>query len=146
MSFEKFTANGWTADLPNGWEDRSMITIVGETDASGFASNIIVTRQKVEAGTNLEDYAAVQSDLMRSEIESLQILDERATEIGGATAFQRLQRFAASETQIIQQVQTYFLHENIIFVITGTATLEAFDRAIPAFKEFVETFRINGNL
>jgi hypothetical protein len=138
---EKFTANGWTADLPEGWEDRSMITLVGETDASGFASNIVVTRQKIE--TNLEDYAAVQAEMMRAEVGNLQILDERAIEINGAKAFQRLQRFAVGDTQIIQQVQTFFLAGDDIFAITGTATLEAFDRSIPAFKKFVETFQIN---
>ena len=140
---EKITANGWTADLPAGWEDRSMITLVGETDASGFASNIVVTRQKVDAGTSVEDYAAIQGDLMQAEIENLQILDERAIEINGAQAFQRLHRFEIDGGQFIQQVQTFFLAGDIVFAITGTATLEAFDRSIPAFRQFVETFQIN---
>jgi hypothetical protein len=143
MITEKFTANGWTADLPDGWEDRSMITLVGETDAGGFASNIVVTRQAVDAATSLADYASIQAEMMRNEVGNLQILDERAIEINGAQAFQRLQRFAVNENQIIQQVQTYFLHEGTIFAITGTATLEGFDRSIPAFKKFVETFKIN---
>lgn len=143
MNSEKFIANGWTAGLPDGWEDRSMITLVGETDASGFASNIVVTRQKVEAETNLENYAAIQAEMMRNEVADLQILDERAVEINGAKAFQRLQRFAAGGGQIIQQVQTFFLGGQIILAVTGTATLEAFDRSIPAFKKFVETFQIN---
>ena len=143
MSVEKITANGWTADLPDGWEDRSMITIVGETDASGFASNIVVTRQPVDAETNLEDYASIQAEMMQNEIGSVQILDERAIDINGAKAFQRLQRFSVDGAQIIQQVQTYFLHQKIIFAITGTATLESFDRSIPAFKKFVETFRFD---
>jgi len=142
MTPEKFTANGWTADLPDGWEDRSMITLVGETDASGFASNIVVTRQTVDAETSLADYASIQAEMMRNEVGNLQILDERAIEINGAPAFQRLQRFLVNEAQIIQQVQTYFLHGKTIFAITGTATLEGFDRSIPAFKKFVETFKI----
>ncbi|HEY0429750.1 MAG TPA: DcrB-related protein [Pyrinomonadaceae bacterium] len=143
MAAEKFIANGWTADWPDGWEDRSMITLVGETDGKGFASNIVVTRQKIEAGTSLADFAAIQAEMMRGEIGTLQIIDERAIEINGLEAFQRLQRFAASETQIIQQVQTFFLAGENIFAVTGTAAVERFDRAIPAFKKFVETFRIN---
>ncbi len=129
--------------MPDGWEDRSMITLVGETDASGFASNIVVTRQTIDSETNLEDYALMQAEMMQNEIGNLQVLDERAIEINGAQAFQRLQRFLVNENQIIQQVQTYFLHGEMIFAITGTATLEAFDRSIPAFKKFVETFKIN---
>ncbi|MET0753974.1 MAG: DcrB-related protein, partial [Pyrinomonadaceae bacterium] len=99
MTPEKFTANGWTAVLPDGWEDRSMITLVGETGASGFAANIVVTRQKIDSETSLEDYAAIQGDMMRNEVGNLQILDERAIEINGAPAFQRLQRFLVNESQ-----------------------------------------------
>lgn len=142
MAAEKFTANGWTADLPDGWEDRSMITLVGEIDASGFASNIVVTRQLIDSETSLADFASIQAEMMRNEVGNLQVLDERAIDIGGVPAFQRLQRFSVNENQIIQQVQTYFLHGKMIFAITGTATLEAFDRSIPAFKKFVETFKI----
>ena len=143
MAAEKINANGWTADLPEGWEDRSMITLVGETDASGFASNIVVTRQKVDSDTSLEDYASMQAEMLRGEVGNLQILDERQIEINDTNAFQRLQRFIVEGTQIIQQVQTYFLAGEIIFAITGTATIEAFDRSIPAFKKFVETFQID---
>lgn len=143
MSAEKMIANGWTANLPDGWEDRSMITLVGETDASGFASNIVVTRQKVDAETSVEDYAAFQADMMRAEIENLQILDERPIEINGVKSFQRLHRFPVDDGRIIQQAQTFFLAGDIVFAVTGTATLEAFDRSIPAFRQFVETFQIN---
>lgn len=140
---EKFTANGWTAERPESWEDRSVITLVGETGADGFASNIVVTRQTVETGTSLEDYAAFQAEMMESEIGDMQIIDERAIDINGVRAFQRLHRFSAG-AQIIQQVQTFFLAGDAIFAVTGTAALEAFDRSIPAFKQFVETFRLNG--
>lgn len=141
MNSDKFTANGWTANLPAGWEDRSMITLVGETDASGFVANIVVTRQRIEARTTVEQFAGLQADLMKNEVEELQVLDERAVPIKGLPGYQRLQRFAAGGL-LVQQVQTYILSGETVFAITGTATVEAFDRSIPAFKEFVETFQI----
>lgn len=146
MDIEKFTAHGWTSALPAGWEDRSMITLVNAEDAeTSFATNIVVTRQRTES--SVEEFAVLQSALMRQELESngtaLQILDERAVEVGGVSSYQRLQRFDAGNGQIIQQVQTFFQGQNEIFVVTGTATLEMFDRSIPAFKQFVESFEIN---
>lgn len=146
MSSRKFTAHGWTSALPAGWEDRSMITLVNAEDAeSNFATNIVVTKQRT--ATSVEEFAALQAALMRQELESggsiLQILDERAIEIGGVPSYQRLQRFEAGGGQIIQQVQTFFRAQDEIYVVTGTATIEMFDRAIPAFKEFVESFHIN---
>lgn len=146
MNSKKFTADSWTAAMPSGWEDRSMITIVKAADAEeGFATNIVVTKQHAE--TSVEDFAAQQAHLMRQELAAsgglLQILDERAIEIGGLPSYQRLQRFDAGGGQIIQQVQTFFLAKKTIYVVTGTTTVEMFDRAIPGFKEFVETFEIN---
>ena len=143
MDSKKFIAHGWKSSLPDGWEDRSMITLVNSADAEeGFATNIVVTKQQTEI--DVKEFAVLQSAMMRQELESggalLQILDERAIEIGGVPSYQRLQRFDAGGGQIIQQVQTFFQSQNEIYVITGTATLEKFDRAITAFKEFVESF------
>lgn len=146
MNPKKFTANGWTAAMPDDWEDRSMITLVAATDAAtGFATNIVVTRQRVEPQTKIEDFARAQAEMMRQELGatggSMQIVDERAIDIGGIRSYQRLQRFDAGGGQIIQQVQTFFIDKNTVYAITGTATLDGFDGAIPAFKRFVETFR-----
>lgn len=148
MNQGQFTANGWTAAMPDGWEDRSMITLIAASEAeSGFASNIVVTRQRVEAQSDVEEFARAQAEMMRRELGAaggaLQILDERAIEIGGVRSYQRLQRFDAGGGQIVQQVQTFFSGAGEILVVTGTATVEAFDRAIPAFKQFVEAFRFD---
>ena len=143
MDKEKFNANGWTAEMPEGWEDRSMITLVGAIGSDGFLSNIVVTRQRVDAQTSLQNYAAKQAELLQQESETLQILDERTIEVNGKPSFQRLQRIQLEDGRTIQQVQTFFAGEQIIYTITGTATLELFDQSTPAFKKFVETFQLN---
>ncbi len=142
MDSQQIVANGWHAEIPAEWEDRSMITLVGETDRNGFAANIVVTREKAASGTKIEDYARRQAEMMRAEIGELQIIDERAIEIKGSAGYQRLQRFAANGLSV-QQVQTFILAGGVIYAITGTSSVEAFDLAIPAFKQFVETFRPN---
>jgi hypothetical protein len=138
---KKFTANGWQTAMPENWVDRSMITIVGETGASGIAANIVVTHEIVEENTLLEDYAAVQKEGMLTELKTLEILDERSAEINGLKSFQRLQRFSI-EGLNIQQVQTFILQGNMIFAITGTAAIEDFNNSINAFREFTENFRL----
>ncbi|MBC7796469.1 MAG: DcrB-related protein [Pyrinomonadaceae bacterium] len=135
----EFNSNGWKTVLPEGWEDRSMITLVGATGNSGFASNIVVTRQRVEAKTSIEDYAQTQKEATMREIPNLQILDERPTTVNGAPAFQRLQRFQA-EQFAIQQAQTFILFNQTVFIITGTATIEDFNAAVPAFRQFTASF------
>lgn len=142
MPSQKLTANGWTAEIPANWEDRSTITIIGEIDETGFASNIVVTRQNFDSSMTLKDYARIQAEMMGNEVDVLQILDEREIEINDTLAFQRLQRFAV-EGKIIQQVQTFFQNRTTIFAVTGSSSVESFDKAIPAFKLFVETFKFD---
>ncbi len=137
----KFNANDWESVLPGGWADRSMITLIGSTGASGIAANIVVTREQIDGFVSVEDYAEGQKQAMMTEIEQLEILDERPTTLNGATAFQRLQRFQI-EDLFIQQAQTFVLGGGGVFVITGTAAVEDFDGIIDAVREFTENFQL----
>jgi hypothetical protein len=139
---ENFTANGWNSILPAGWADRSMITLIGATGASGVAANIVVTREAIGvARLSIEDYAETQKQAMAAEIPHLQILDERPATVAGAPAFQRLQRFEI-ENLTIQQAQTFVLAKDAVYVITGTAAIEDFNGIIGAVREFTENFRL----
>lgn len=138
---KKFTANGWQSVAPENWADRSMITLVGETGASGIAANIVVTREIVGEETLIEDYAEVQKQGMLAELKTLEILDERPFDLNGLKCFQRLHRFSV-EGLAIQQVQTFILERDTVFAITGTAAVEDFNNSIGAFREFTENFRL----
>ncbi len=140
----EFIANGWKSVLPEGWEDCSMITLIGEIGSSNFASNIVVSRQRVDPQVSVEDYAQLQRQAMTAEIPNVQVLDERPATINGAPAFQRLQRFEA-EPHLIQQVQTFILTKQTVFVITGTAAIADFDASIAAFRNFTENFKFAEN-
>jgi hypothetical protein len=142
MKSGKVISTDWSASMPRGWEDRTMVTLVGPISEDGFASNIVVTREKLEDATTVEEYAQVQADLMREEIDGVELMDERSIEISGLPAFQRLQRFAIDD-QIVQQVQTFIMGDNIIYAITGSSSVEDFNASIPAFKKFVETFELS---
>lgn len=137
----KLISNGFVTALPEGWEDRSMITLVGPAGGAGFAPNVVVMRQRVAPQTGVEDYARQQRAATEAEIPGLEVLDERAALVGGAPAFQRLQRFAA-QGRLLQQAQTYVLGDGVVFVLTCTATLEQFDEQIPHFRSVVENFRL----
>jgi hypothetical protein len=141
MKSGKVISADWSASMPKGWEDRTMVTLVGPVSDDGFASNIVVTREKLEGSTTVEEYAKVQADLLRDEIEGVELMDERSIEINGLPAFQRLQRFAI-EDQFVQQVQTFIMGDEIIYAITGSSSVEDFNASIPAFKKFVETFEL----
>lgn len=138
---DKFTANGWSSVVPEGWRDGSMITLVGPTGASGFAANIVVTRDPRNELTGVEEFAEEQKRAMQSEVGPVEILDERPLALNGAPAFQRLHRFGI-EGLTIQQVQTFVLSNDAFFVITGTAEIEEFNDMIDAVREFTQKFAL----
>lgn len=139
---ENFTANGWTSVLPAGWNDRSVITLIGATGAAGIAANIVVTKEETGGqAVSIESYAEAQKQAMMAELPQMQILDERPTTVNDAPAFQRLQRFQI-ENVIIQQAQTFILSENAVYAITGTAAIDDFNGIIDALRQFTENFRL----
>jgi hypothetical protein len=136
----KLIANGFSTDVPAGWEDRTLTTLVGPTGSGGFAANVVVTRERVEAGVGLEAYARAQLQATSAEIPGLEVLDERPATLDGGPAFQRLQRFSAGGRRI-QQAQTYRLAAGVAFVITCSAQQEDFDSNLASFERIVRSFR-----
>lgn len=135
----EFKANGWSSVLPSGWRDGSMITLVGPTGPSGFAANIVVTRDPRNVSGSIEEFAEAQKQAMLAEVGSVEILDERPLSLNGSPAYQRLHRFGV-QGLAIQQVQTFILSEDVFFVITGTAAIDEFNDMIGAVREFTEKF------
>lgn len=136
-------ANGFACELPDGWEDRSLISLVAPAShATGFATNVVVTRERIDSTMSVEDYAAQQRDALLRELPEIQFLDERSTTVGSAPAFQCLQRFAVEGGAVLQQAQTFVLAGANIFVITCTARIEEFDSHIPHFRRITDSFRL----
>jgi hypothetical protein len=138
---EAFIANGWSSVLPDGWADGSMITLVGPTGGSGFAANIVVTRDPRNGLGSVEEFAEKQKRAMQAEVGPVEILDERPMLLNGSPAFQRLHRFSM-EGLTIQQVQTFVLSKEAFFVITATASVGEFNNMIAAVREFTEKFTL----
>lgn len=117
-----------------------MVTLVAPFKPGNFASNLVITKHFVEAAASLEDFAAEQLQLLQMSLPAFELLDRRTTTVNDYPAYQQLHRFQ-SENGVLQQVQTFLKAESIIFVITGTARIEEFDRHIAAFRQIVENFR-----
>lgn len=122
-----------------------MITLVGPTGPSGFAANIVVTRDPINDNGSVEKFAEDQKLAMKGEVGPVEILDERPLLLNGYPAFQRLHRFSI-EGLAIQQVQTFVSSKDSFFVITGTASIEEFNNMIESVREFTEKFAFTDDL
>jgi hypothetical protein len=134
---KKFLANDFTTVLPEGWRDRSVLTMIGPITDDGFAVNVVILREEVGPHVSVEDYAQRQRDETAAQVPGLETLDQRATTVNGRPAYQILQRMTANG-RLVQQVQTYVLSAGVIFVITGSAPEALFAQHIGAFREVVE--------
>lgn len=137
----KLTHNEFSTAIPETWEDRTMVTLVAPFRAGEFASNIVITQHFVEAHASLEDFAQEQQKMMRESIADFELLDYRTNELNGRPSCQQLHRFP-TQNGFLQQVQTFILANRRVYVITGTSTVNDFERHIGAFREVVENFEI----
>lgn len=136
----KFTANDFTTELPDKWEDRTMVTLFAPFTPGIFASNVVITKHDVEINANIEEFAQEQIQLLQTSLPGFELLDQRLTTVNNYPAYQLLHRFQ-SDHGILQQVQAFLLCKTKIFAITGTSRIEEFDRNIQAFRQVVENFR-----
>ena len=137
----KLIANGFVADLPQGWEDRTVTTIVGPTDSSGFAANIVITKQAVPSKISIDAFAREQLNLLSSTCVGFQLLDACPTTVLHFPAFQQRHRFPADQ-RMLQQAQTFILCDAVVYIITCTATVEGFESYTHTFRQVVDSFQL----
>jgi hypothetical protein len=136
-----FFTNHFRLDLPDGWQDGSLITLIGPTSANGFAANVVFTREDVNDEVSVEEFAAAQLNASNDLIVNLEILDERSLPLGGLPAFQRLRSFEL-EGRSLQQLQTFVRYLSHVFAITCTAEVAEFETHAAAFREIVNSFQL----
>lgn len=130
--------------IPNGWDDRTMITLIAPFAPGYFAANVVVNKYFVEPTDSIEDFAREQTRMLGESVPEFEVLDQRGGVVNTYPSYQQLHRFR-TENGMIQQVQTFLLKGQAIYAITGTALVEDFDKHIQAFREIVENFQITAN-
>ncbi len=136
----KIKHNQFQSTLPTGWQDRTMITLVAPIKGK-FAVNVVVTKHDVPTAQNIDAFAEAQTKQMRESLAQFEVIDARPATIKNLSAFQQLHRFQA-EAGMLQQVQTFLLVKNAVYVITGTSLIDEFDDHVAAFRKIVEDLEI----
>lgn len=140
----QFEGNNFALNVPDDWQDRSVISFVAKVAPNEFAPNIVITSEPVNDDVSIEDYAKRQFSVTQAEVEGLTILEQNNIEIGGRPAVQIVQKIAAHGLNL-QQLQTFLLAESQIFIVTCTATSTTFEQHLPNFGKVIESFRLKQN-
>lgn len=138
----KIQHNELSSSLPDKWQDRTMLTLVAPFQPGEFAANIVVNRYFVGQTETVENFALTQQRALKESLPAFQLLDFQTVKIHDYPACRQLHRFTA-DSQSIQQVITYLLANQLVYSITGTATMQQFNNHIAAFRQFVEDLKVD---
>lgn len=136
-----YQSNNFEMEIPDDWEDRSIISFVANVSQNEFAPNVVITKETIGAEMSIEDYTNQQFNVTQAEVQGLKIIDQQNTTIGGRAAVQITQQIAAHGLTL-QQLQTFILGNEEIFIITCTTTASNFEQHLPRFQKIAQGFQI----
>lgn len=138
----KFHGGNFALEIPDDWQNRSVISFVAKVAPTEFAPNVVITREFVDEDTSIEEYASRQFAVTQAEVEGLQIIEQRNTAVGGKPAVQLIQKIAAHGLKL-EQLQTFILTDVEILIITCTSTAANFEQHLPKFAKIIQSFRFD---
>lgn len=138
----QYQSNNFALEIPDDWQDRSIISFSATVSPNEFASNVVITKEIIDAETSIEDYTHQQFNITQAEVQGLKIVNQQNTTVGGRPAVQIVQEISAHGLKL-QQLQTFILGNEEIFIITCTATAASFDQHLPRFQKIAQTFQLN---
>lgn len=138
----QYQSNKFALEIPDDWQDRSIVSFSAAVAPHEFAPNVVITREIIDAETSLEDYTQRQFAVTQAEVQGLQIVDRRQTTLGGRAAVQVVQKISAHGL-VLRQLQTFILGDEEIYIVTCTATESSFEQYLPRFQKIAGTFQIN---
>ncbi|MGI8786265.1 MAG: DcrB-related protein [Pyrinomonadaceae bacterium] len=140
----QFQGSDYTLEVPDDWQDRSIISFVATVAPSEFAPNVVITKETVDAEMSVEDYANRQFSVTQAEVQGLTVVEQQNITINGRPVVQIVQKISAHGLNL-QQLQTFVLANEEIYIVTCTATAASFQQHLPRFKKIAQSLRLNGS-
>lgn len=137
----QFRGNNFSLDVPDDWQDSSIISFAAKVAPNEFAPNVVITREPIAPDASVEDFATGQFAVTQTKVEGLEIIERINFELDRKPAVQIVQKISAHGLYL-QQLQTFILADAEIFIITCTATATSFERHLPRFQKIVQSFQI----
>lgn len=137
-----YKTGDFSLEVPDDWQDRSIVTFVATVAPTEFAPNVVVNREQVSVEMSVEDYAQRQFLTTQAEVEGLSIVEQHNITINGRPAVRIIQKIAAHRLKL-QQLQTFILTDSEIFIVTCTATASSFVQHLPRFEKIAHSLRLN---
>jgi hypothetical protein len=136
-------AGDFDLPLPDGWSDRTAVTLIGPVRVDGYVPNVVVTREALCSNLGLGGFADGHLRLLREQAEEVAVLSTEETEIGGARALVRTVRFRVGDSPALVQLQAFVVGNGIGYALVGTTGEGSFAEAEPELRSIFEGFHLS---
>jgi hypothetical protein len=126
--------------LPEGWVDRSVLTFVGPDGGEGSPS-LVVSSDRLEPGTSMARYAAMQDAAVRAGFDGIELLEDRETTVGGHRAVRRTYRWRYDDRTMRQRTWSLVVGQTG-YTIVASAPDAMFEGLRSTFAAALREFRI----
>lgn len=127
--------------LPEGWTDRTVVTLAGSADEDGYAPNVVVTREVLCDHMGLGAFSQGWQTLLSDQVPVTPHGAVQQTEIAGRRANVRIVSWAAAGVHLTQ-IAFLFVEGELGYAIVGTCTHDRFDEFEPVFRQVAAGFKL----
>ena len=105
------SAGDFDLPLPDGWSDRTAVTLAGPASVDGYVPNVVVTREALCSNLGLGGFADGHLRLLREHAEEVSVLSTEETQLGETRALVRTVRFRVGDSPALVQLQAFVVGE-----------------------------------
>ena len=134
----------YSLPLPDGWADRTAITLVAPLAPGGYSPNVVVTRELLCDHLGLGGFADGQGALIRQHTSRFEILASEEGTLGGERALVRTTRWQVGDEEPITQLSAYCLRGEHGVAVVCTAPSSSFAEEEPGFRALLAGFSFVG--
>jgi hypothetical protein len=136
------SAGDFDLPLPDGWSDRTAVTLAGPASVDGYVPNVVVTREALCSNLGLGGFADGHLRLLREHAEEVSVLSTEETQLGGTRALVRTVRLRVGDAPALVQLQAFTVANGMGYALVGTTGEASFAGAEPALRSILEGFRL----
>jgi hypothetical protein len=136
------SAGDFDLPLPDGWSDRTAVTLAGPASVDGYVPNVVVTRDALCSNLGLGGFADGHLRLLREHAEEVSVLSTEETQLGGTRALVRNVRLRVGDAPALVQLQAFTVANGMGYALVGTTGEASFAGAEPALRSILEGFRL----
>jgi hypothetical protein len=141
-SVSSVSAGDFDLPLPDGWSDRTAVTLAGPASVDGYVPNVVVTRDALCSNLGLGGFADGHLRLLREHAEEVSVLSTEETQLGGTRALVRTVRLRVGDAPALVQLQAFTVANGMGYALVGTTGEASFAGAEPALRSILEGFRL----